>query len=100
MVIAPLFIFLLPATALALLPALQSRIVSLAGGAPNLAAASIHAAFNIANSIGAYAGGLVIAAGLGYASVNLAAAGFAAVGLALAVTSGRIERRGARALAA
>jgi hypothetical protein len=49
MVIAPLFILLLPATALALLPALQSRIVTFAGGAPNVAAASIHAAFNVAN---------------------------------------------------
>jgi DHA1 family inner membrane transport protein len=99
-VTAAILVFMFPATSLALLPALQSRIVTLAGGAPNLAAASIHAAFNIANSIGAYAGGLVIAAGLGYAAVNLAAAGFAAVGLALAVASGRLDRRGAPALSA
>jgi DHA1 family inner membrane transport protein len=89
--IAPLFILLLPATALALLPALQNRIVSLAGGAPNLAAASIHAAFNIANSLGAWLGGLAIAAGWGYGSTNLVAAGLAAVGLVVAVTSGRLE---------
>jgi MFS transporter, DHA1 family, inner membrane transport protein len=89
--IAPLFILLLPATALALLPALQSRIVSLAGGAPNLAAASIHAAFNIANSLGAWLGGLAIAAGWGYGSPNLVAAGLAAVGLVVALTSGRLE---------
>jgi len=89
--IAPLFILLLPATALALLPALQSRIVSLAGGAPNLAAASIHAAFNIANALGAWLGGIAIAAGWGYGSPNLIAAGLAAVGLALAVASGRLE---------
>jgi MFS transporter, DHA1 family, inner membrane transport protein len=89
--IAPLFILLLPATALALLPALQNRIVSLAGGAPNLAAASIHAAFNIANSLGAWLGGLAIAAGWGYGSTNLVAAGLAAVGLAVAFTAGRLE---------
>jgi DHA1 family inner membrane transport protein len=89
--IAPLFIFLLPATALALLPALQSRIVSLAGGAPNVAAASIHAAFNIANSLGAWLGGIAIAAGWGYGSPNLVAAGMAMVGLAVAVVSGRLE---------
>jgi MFS transporter, DHA1 family, inner membrane transport protein len=97
--IAPLFILLLPATALALLPALQNRIVSLAGGAPNLAAASIHAAFNIANSLGAWLGGIAIAAGWGYGSTNLVAAGLAAVGLVVAVTSGRLEvseRRRAR----
>lgn len=93
---AALLILLFPASSLALLPALQNRIVTLAGGAPNLAAASIHAAFNIANSIGAYAGGAVIAAGLGYASVNFAAAGFAAVGLALAVISGRQDRHRVR----
>jgi DHA1 family inner membrane transport protein len=96
---AAALILLFPAASLALLPALQNRIVTLAGGAPNLAAASIHAAFNIANSIGAYAGGAVIAAGLGYASVNLAAAGFATVGLALAVLSGRRDRPRAPALA-
>ena len=89
--IAPLFILLLPATALALLPALQSRIVSLAGGAPNLAAASIHAAFNIANALGAWLGGIAIAAGWGYGSPNLVAAGLAAVGLVVAVASGRLE---------
>jgi DHA1 family inner membrane transport protein len=98
--VAAVLVLLFPAAALALLPALQNRIVTLAGGAPNLAAASIHAAFNIANSIGAYAGGAVIAAGLGYASVNLAAAAFAAAGLALAVTSGRLDRQRAPAVAA
>ena len=90
-VLAPLFILLLPATALALLPALQSRIVTLAGGAPNLAAASIHAAFNIANSLGAWLGGAAIAAGWGYESTNLVAAGMALVGLFVALGSGRLE---------
>jgi DHA1 family inner membrane transport protein len=69
----------------------------LARGAPNLAAASIHAAFNIANSIGAWLGGVAIASGLGYASVNLVAAGLVALGFAVALFSGRLERR--RALA-
>jgi len=91
MVLAPLFILLLPATALPLLPALQSRIVTLAGGAPNLAAASIHAAFNIANSLGAWLGGAAIAAGWGYESPNLVAAGLALFGLVVAIGSGRLE---------
>ena len=90
-VIAPLFILLLPATALALLPSLQLRIVTLAGGAPNLAAASIHAAFNIANALGAWLGGAAIAAGWGYGSPNLVAAGLALVGLFVALASGRLE---------
>ena len=62
-----------------------------AGGAPNLAAASIHAAFNIANSLGAWLGGLAIAAGWGYGATNLVAAGLAAFGLLVAVGSGRLE---------
>jgi MFS transporter, DHA1 family, inner membrane transport protein len=92
-VTAAITIVLFPFCALALLPALQSRIVTLAGGAPNLAAASIHAAFNIANSIGAWLGGLTIAAGLGYASPNLVAAGLAVLGLAIALVAGRLEGR-------
>ncbi len=92
-------LFLLPFCALAILPALQSRIVGLAGGAPNLAAASIHAAFNIANSIGAWIGGAVIAAGLGYSAPNLAAAGIAVLGLGMAAASGLIERRAAPVVA-
>jgi DHA1 family inner membrane transport protein len=86
-------IFLFPLCSLAGLPTLQGRIIALAGGAPNLAAASIQAAFNIANSIGAYFGGLAIAAGFGYGSPNAVAAALGAVGLALAVTAVRVERR-------
>ena len=90
---AAITVFLFPAAALAALPPLQARIISLAGGAPNLAAASIQAAFNIANSIGAWLGGVVIAAGLGYNAPNLVAAGLTAFGLMLALISGRLERR-------
>jgi len=85
-------IFLFPLCSLAGLPTLQGRIIALAGGAPNLAAASIQAAFNIANSIGAYFGGLAIAAGFGYGSPNAVAAALGAVGLALAITAVRVER--------
>ncbi|HZU56385.1 MAG TPA: MFS transporter [Actinocrinis sp.] len=85
-------IFLFPLCSLAGLPTLQGRIIALAGGAPNLAAASIQAAFNIANSIGAYFGGLAIAAGFGFGSPNAVAAALGAVGLALAVTAVRVER--------
>jgi MFS transporter, DHA1 family, inner membrane transport protein len=90
---AAVLIFLFPATALAGLPALQSRIIALAGGAPNLAAASIQAAFNVANSIGAYLGGLVIAAGFGYTAPNLVAAGLISLGLIAAISSVLLDRR-------
>lgn len=90
---AAVTIFLFPFCALAILPALQSRIVALAGGAPNLAAASIHSAFNLANSLGAWLGGITIAAGLGYGAPNLVAAALAALGLGIALLSGGLERR-------
>jgi DHA1 family inner membrane transport protein len=93
-------ILLFPFCALALLPALQNRIVTLAGGAPNLAAASIHAAFNISNSIGAWLGGVTIAAGLGYAAINLVSAGLAALGLIVALFTGRLAARRPARLAA
>jgi DHA1 family inner membrane transport protein len=95
-VTAAVAIFLFPLCSLAGLPTLQGRIIALAGGAPNLAAASIQAAFNIANSIGAYFGGLAIAAGFGYGSPNAVAAVLGAVGLALAITAVRVERRRAQ----
>lgn len=89
---AAIWIVLFPFTAMAIIPAVQSRLITLAGGAPNLAAASMHSAFNVANSIGAWLGGLTIAAGYGYSSPNLVAAGLAVLGLGIALYAGRRQR--------
>ena len=89
-------IFLFPLTALAALPTMQGRIIALAGGAPNLAAASIQAAFNIANSLGAYLAGLAISAGYGYSSPNFVAGILVIIGLGLAVAATFVERRHSR----
>lgn len=86
---AAIWIVLFPFTAMAIIPAVQSRLITLADGAPNLAAASMHSAFNVANSIGAWLGGLTIAAGYGYSSPNLVAAGLAVLGLGIALYAGR-----------
>jgi DHA1 family inner membrane transport protein len=91
-VTAAIAIFLFPLTSLAGLPTLQGRIIALAGGAPNLAAASIQAAFNIANSIGAYLAGLAISAGYGYSSPNVVAAVLVVIGLGLAIAATFVER--------
>jgi DHA1 family inner membrane transport protein len=93
---AAITIFLFPAACLSALPALQTRIIGLAGGAPNLASASIQGAFNVANSLGAWLGGAVIAAGYGYDAPNLVAVGLSAVGLVIAVVSGRLDHRARR----
>ena len=84
------------ATTFALAPALQSRIIAEAGDAPNLASGAIQAAFNMANALGAWLGGLVIAAGLGYTAPAAVASALALCGLAVAAWSGRLERAGHR----
>lgn len=49
-------------------PGLQSRIMQYAGNVPTLASGANIGAFNVGNALGAWAGGLGIAAGLGYTS--------------------------------
>jgi MFS transporter, DHA1 family, inner membrane transport protein len=89
---AAITIALFPFATIAMVPPLQARLIKLADGAPNLASAAIHSAFNIANSLGAWLGGLTIAAGFGYASPSVVAAALAECGLVLALISGRLGR--------
>jgi DHA1 family inner membrane transport protein len=67
----------------ALVPALQTRVLSVASEAPTLASAINIGAFNLGNAFGAALGGGVIAAGLGYPWVAVAGAATAIGGLAL-----------------
>lgn len=61
---------LLIGTVVALGPALQIRLMDVAGDAQTLAAALNHSAFNMANALGAWLGGVTIAAGMGWASTG------------------------------
>jgi len=67
----------------ALAVALQTRLMDAAGEAQTLAAASNHAAFNTANALGPWLGGMAIGAGYGHASTGYVGAATAAVGLLL-----------------
>ncbi|MCF3642886.1 MFS transporter [Rhizobium sp. TRM95111] len=83
-------------------PALQTRLMDVAGNAQTLAAALNHSAFNIANALGAFFGGLSISAGYGYGSMGFVGAATAVVGLAVfavSLTLDKLDRR-AEALAA
>ena len=85
--LAALNVFLV-GTIVAIAPALQIRLMDVAGDAQTLAAAFNHSAFNLANALGAWLGGLAIAAGLGWTStgwvgVLLALAGMGVFGAAL-----------------
>ncbi|MGX9720371.1 MFS transporter [Stenotrophomonas acidaminiphila] len=84
----------------ALAVALQTRLMDAAGEAQTLAAASNHAAFNTANALGPWLGGMAIGAGFGHASTGYVGAATAAVGLLLWVVAiGLDRRRAARTLA-
>ncbi|QCX79928.1 Inner membrane transport protein YdhP [Streptomyces sp. YIM 121038] len=74
-------------------PALQSRVFTLAPGAPTLVGAANTAAFNVGNTLAPLLGGLAIDAGYGYAAVAWVGAGLAALGCAAAVGAGLLERR-------
>lgn len=76
----------------ATVPALQMRVMSHAGSAPTLASGANIAAFNLGNAIGAWLGGVTIAAGLGYVSPIWAGAGLTALALVLLVAA-RPRRR-------
>jgi DHA1 family inner membrane transport protein len=85
--------FLVGATSLFLGPALQARLISVAPGAQLMGAAVNQSAMNVANSLGAALGGLVIARGYGYLSPTWVGVGLAGAGLGLAAVSFATERR-------
>ena len=70
-------------TIVAIAPALQIRLMDVAGDAQTLAAALNHSAFNMANALGAWLGGVAIAAGMGWASTGWVGALLAFGGMAV-----------------
>ncbi|VTR11319.1 arabinose efflux permease family protein [Clostridioides difficile] len=76
-------LLLMGAFGFATVPALQTRIMNHAATAPTLASGANIAAFNIGNALGAWIGGITIAAGLGYTSPIWAGAGVTILGLAV-----------------
>lgn len=75
-------------------PAVQTRLMDVASDGQTLAAASMHSAFNIANALGAWLGGLAIAWGYGYASTGYVGAFLSFIGLFVFAASVLLERRG------
>jgi DHA1 family inner membrane transport protein len=79
-------------TMIALGPALQTHLMDVATGAQTLAAASNHAAFNIANALGPWLGGLAIGAGLGWTVTGYIGAATAVLGLGLFAWAWQVQR--------
>src|SRR5207247_7570627 len=60
---------------------LQTRLMDVAGEAQSLAAALNHSAFNMANALGPWLGGMAIAAGFGWTSTGWVGSALALCGL-------------------
>ena len=86
-------VFVVGASGSMLIPALQTRLLDASPDAPSLASSLNHAALNVANALGAFLGGLVIAWGWGYVAPALVGAVLAVLGFGVAVISGLLERR-------
>jgi MFS transporter, DHA1 family, inner membrane transport protein len=91
-------VFLVSVAGSVLVVCLQMRLMAVAGDAQMLGAALNHSALNLANALGAWLGGLVIAAGLGWTAPALVGAALSAAGLVVLTASALLGRR-ERALA-
>src|SRR5690606_6415289 len=73
-------------------PAIQTRLMDVAGDNQSIAAAMNHSALNIGNSLGAFLGGAVIAVGWGFTAPAWAGAALAVVGLGITAIAFRVHR--------
>lgn len=90
-------LFLMGGFGFGTVPALQTRVMLYAEHAPTLASGANIAAFNLGNALGAFAGGLAITAGLGYASpIGVGALITAAALLVMVVAAGTAKRTASR----
>jgi DHA1 family inner membrane transport protein len=105
-VVLALFALLAPHGWVALVPAflitvlgsvlvvnLQLRLMDVAGDARTLGAAMNHASLNVANALGAWLGGLVIAAGYGYTATAVVGVALSVAGFLVIVVSARVQLR-------
>lgn len=72
---------------------LQMRLMHVAGEAQMLGAALNHSALNIANGLGAFFGGAVIASGHGYRATSLVGVALASAGLVIFAGGLAVQRR-------
>ncbi|PNP98708.1 MULTISPECIES: MFS transporter [Sphingobium] len=75
---------------------LQTRLMDVAGDAQTLAAAAHNGAFNVANALGPWLGGLAISAGYGLTSTGWIGAGLALGGLAVFLLALNLRQRSLR----
>lgn len=91
--IAYFMAFLTGAIGFAVIAPMQALMISHAQGSKMLASALIQSTSNVGNALGAYLGGLPIAAGLGYTSPEFVGAGLATCGVLFCVGLQLKDRR-------
>jgi MFS transporter, DHA1 family, inner membrane transport protein len=89
-------VFLLTVAGSVLVTNLQMRLMQVAGNAQTIGAAMNHASLNIANALGAWLGGVVVAAGFGYTSTAWVGAALSLAGLLVLLASAILQRRTSR----
>lgn len=82
-------------TSMALGPTIQTRLMDVAGHAQTMAASLNHAAFNLANALGAWLAGVVIEQGAVWSSTGLVGAALALGGLLVFFAGRWAEKRAA-----
>jgi DHA1 family inner membrane transport protein len=85
--------FAIPVMGSVLVVNLQLRLMHVAGDAELLGAAANHASLNIANALGAWLGGLVVATGAGYQAPAVVGAGLSVLGVLVLASSLALHRR-------
>ena len=89
-------VFLLSTCSSVLVVGLQMRLMQVAGDAQTIGAAMNHASLNIANALGAWLGGVVVAAGYGYRAPSWVGAALSLAGLVVLLISATLHRRTTR----
>jgi DHA1 family inner membrane transport protein len=90
---AAILTFAIGALAFAIIPGLQTRVLTTASAAPTLAVAVNASGFQVAAAFAGWLGGRIISGGLGLRSIYLAGALLTVAGLAIAFYSQRRDRR-------
>ncbi len=84
--------FVLSTVSSVLVVNLQMRLMQVAGSAQTIGAAMNHASLNIANALGAWLGGVVVAAGFGYTATSWVGAALSFAGLVVLLASATLHR--------
>ncbi|EME16807.1 MFS transporter [Rhodococcus qingshengii] len=85
-------LFFMGAFGFATVPGLQMRIMNYASAARTMASGANIAAFNVGNALGAWLGGITIAAGLGFTSPIWMGAAVTVAGLLVLIVAAKIDR--------